>query len=287
MRAERRSRRALERRVERRHRLRSAASSASSIARDASANDSSTAGGICASSSSFSAASSCALQRLERQLVLREEAQRRRIEQRRRRARIHQRHRHAEVLVDAAQLAEVRQLVRSGDVTDRREQRVLHDRAQQHVRAEAGRAARWPAATSAGGAKLLVADDEAGRPAGGSARRVRRRGGTARGCRPARAPARGSRAPTRSAPASAASLTVSPGRRQLAREHLADERLRRRIRRVVDDQAARSPSTCFEPAAERVGHAGARRVGAPQIGQQRGAEFGGRQQSRRARRAPL
>ena len=78
------------------------------------------------------------LQRLERQLVLREEAERGGIEDRRGRARIEERHRHAEVVVHAAELAEVGELVRSGDVADRREERVLDDRAQQHVRAEAG-----------------------------------------------------------------------------------------------------------------------------------------------------
>ena len=61
------------------------------------------------------------LQRLERQLVLGQEAQRGRVEQRRRRARVEQRHRDAEVFVHAAQLAEIRQLVRSGDVADGRE----------------------------------------------------------------------------------------------------------------------------------------------------------------------
>src|SRR5207247_8691891 len=54
-----------------------------------------------------------------------------------RRARIHQRHRHAKMLVYAAELTEIRQLVRSGYVADRREQRVLHDRAEQHVGTEA------------------------------------------------------------------------------------------------------------------------------------------------------
>ena len=49
---------------------------------------------------------------------------------------IDQRHRHAEVLVDAAKLPEIGELARAGDVTDRRKERVLHDRPEQHVRAE-------------------------------------------------------------------------------------------------------------------------------------------------------
>ena len=61
-------------------------------------------------------------------------------------------------------------------------------------------------------------------------------------------------------------------RGQLAREHAADERLRRRIRRVVDDEAAIAEHL-FDPAAERVGHAEARRVGAPQPRNHRLAEF--------------
>ena len=101
-----------------------------------SANDSSTAGGICVFEQLVQRRFVLRLQRFERQLVFREEAQRRRIEERRAWRADNQRHRHAEVLVDAAQLAEIGQLVRPGDVTDRREERVLHDRPQQHVRAE-------------------------------------------------------------------------------------------------------------------------------------------------------
>ena len=78
------------------------------------------------------------LQRLERQLRLGEKFQRAGIDERGRRAWGDQRHRHAEMLVDALQLAEIGELVRAGDVADRREERVLHDRPQQHVRAEAG-----------------------------------------------------------------------------------------------------------------------------------------------------
>ena len=46
-------------------------------------------------------------------------------------------HRHAEVLVDPAQLPEVGELAWACHVTDGREDRVLHDRAEQDVRTEA------------------------------------------------------------------------------------------------------------------------------------------------------
>jgi hypothetical protein len=66
-----------------------------------------------------------------------------------------------------------------------------------------------------------------------------------------------------------------PRHRQLAREDLADERFRCRIGRIVDHEPARTQNL-FEPAAERIGHPGARRVGAPQRRQQRFLEFSGR-----------
>ena len=61
-------------------------------------------------------------------------------------------------------------------------------------------------------------------------------------------------------------------RRQLPAEQIADKRLRGRIRCVVDDEAPLAKDA-FEPAAERVGHADARRVGRPQIGDERRAEL--------------
>ena len=76
------------------------------------------------------------LELVKRQIVLREEADRGRVHQRRHRARINERHRNAEVLVDAAELSEVGQLTRSRDVRDRREERVLDDRPKQDVGAE-------------------------------------------------------------------------------------------------------------------------------------------------------
>ncbi len=68
------------------------------------------------------------LERFERQLVLGQKPERGRIEERGAGAGIHQRHRHTEVFVNAAQLAEIRKLVRARDVTDGWEQGVLHDR---------------------------------------------------------------------------------------------------------------------------------------------------------------
>ena len=64
------------------------------------------------------------------------EAQRAGINEGGRSARKHQRHRDAEAVVDLPQLTEIGQLVRSGDVTDRGEERVLNDRPQEHVRTE-------------------------------------------------------------------------------------------------------------------------------------------------------
>ena len=54
--------------------------------------------------------------------------------------------------------------------------------------------------------------------------------------------------------------------RQLAREHAADERFGPSVRRVVHDQTA-AAEHLLEPLAERVGHAGAGRVGAAQFRQ--------------------
>src|SRR5439155_21242479 len=99
------------------------------------------------------------LQRLERQLGLRQEAERVRVENRRRRAWIEKRHRDAEVLIHAAQLPQIRELVRAGDVADRRKDRVLHDRTQQHVRAEVG-GPRRRLLEERRCRKLLIADDE-------------------------------------------------------------------------------------------------------------------------------
>ena len=76
------------------------------------------------------------LQRLERHVVLGQESHRRRVDERGGGAWLHQRHGHAERLVHAAQLRQIRQLVGTGDVADRGEQGVLDQRAQQDVRAE-------------------------------------------------------------------------------------------------------------------------------------------------------
>ena len=76
------------------------------------------------------------LQAFEWQPEFRQKAIRGRVDERRRRAREYERHRDAEVLIHLAQLPEVGQLARPRDVADRGEECVLHDRAQQHVRAE-------------------------------------------------------------------------------------------------------------------------------------------------------
>src|SRR6266540_7071705 len=64
------------------------------------------------------------------------------------------------MLVDAAQLAEICELVWSGDVADRRKQRVLRHRPQQYVRAEARRPRRR-LFEQRGDRVLLVANDKA------------------------------------------------------------------------------------------------------------------------------
>ena len=133
--AERRAHRAFERRVDLRH-DRASAPMRSATSEVIPASACSTVGGSWLWSSSFSAFSSCGCSAVDRQVVLAEEAQRRRIDQRRGGALVHQRHRNAEVGVDLAQLAQVGQLVRARDVTDGGEDRVLDERPQQDVRAE-------------------------------------------------------------------------------------------------------------------------------------------------------
>ena len=210
------------------------------------------------------------LQRLERQLVLGQETQRRGIEDRRGRARVEQRHRHAEVRVDAAQLAEVGELVRAGDVADGREQRVLHDRAEQDVGAEAGRLRRR-LLDQRRRRVLLVADDEAAvllADGAAAAVEVKQRDAVV--------------VPVHLRVVAAGGEIRSgerrqfhrlPRHRELAREHLADQRLRRRVGGVVHDQPAVAEDL-FQPAAERLRHAAPRRVGAAQAVDQRAAEFG-------------
>ena len=77
----------------------------------------------------FSAFSSCGCSASSGRPYLRQEAQRGRIDERGRGALVHQRHRHVEVGVDLAQLAQIGQLVRARDVTDGGEERVLDDAA--------------------------------------------------------------------------------------------------------------------------------------------------------------
>src|SRR4029078_9141923 len=61
-------------------------------------------------------------QRIERQLVPREEARRRAVEERVARARIDEGHRDAEVFVNLPKLTKIGKLARSRDVTDRRKE---------------------------------------------------------------------------------------------------------------------------------------------------------------------
>ena len=169
-------------------------------------------------------------------------------------------------VVDAAQLAEIRQLVRPGDVADRREERVLHERPQQHVRAEvAGCSSRL--FDQRRGARSLVAD--VNRPSCGESARGRRSGGRAPRCRPCGVPARGSRAPAvraGAAPPAARSRRASTSSRANTSAPAAwrpGPTSRRRPGR-----AGRAPP---DPPAERVGHAGARRVGARSVVEERRA----------------
>ena len=100
--------------------------------------------------------------------------------ERRRGALMNQRHRNAERRVDALELTEVGQLAGARHVTDRREERVLHERSQQHVGAEVpGRLA--DVASRSLFDTRAIADDEARRRGDGSAR-VRRSDERARRC---------------------------------------------------------------------------------------------------------
>ncbi len=191
------------------------------------------------------------LQRLERHVVLREKPHRARVEDGGGGAAVHQRHRNAEALVDIAQLAEVREFVRPGDITNRRQHRVLHERPQEDARAEAGRLVRGLAheiggllnrttsavETEEGDAVLIgrldlcviSAGGQIGAGGGGKLRRLA-------GCR------------------------------ELAGKEVADERLGRRVGCVVNDEAAVAQHA-FEHAAERGGHADARCVGGAEVGE--------------------
>ena len=71
--------------------------------------------------------------------MARQEPHRVGVHNRRRGALIHQRHRYTEGVVHRTKLGQVGQLVRSGHVADRRKQRVLDDRPQQHVGTEFSR----------------------------------------------------------------------------------------------------------------------------------------------------
>src|SRR3954464_9951039 len=95
----------------------------SSMVRDATANDSSTIGGICDSNNWLSADSSCAWSASGDRAYFLRKRDRGGGGGGRRGPRIHERQRDAEVLVDAPQLAEIRELVWTGDIADGRKQR--------------------------------------------------------------------------------------------------------------------------------------------------------------------
>src|SRR4029077_8825839 len=140
-----------------------------------------------------------------------------------------------EVLVHAAQLAEVGEFVGTSHVADRRENRVLHNRKEQDVRAEAGGLRRRLLHERRGGV-LLIANHEtavllANRAAAPLEReqrqavvlRVHLRVVAARG-------------QIRSGEGGELYRVSRIG--QLAGKPLADDRLRGGIRRVVDDESA-------------------------------------------------
>src|SRR5947207_2391298 len=68
-----------------------------------------------------------------------EESRRAAVDEGRARSGIDERHRNAEVLVDLAQLSEIREFAGARHVTDSREECVLYERPQQHVGTEPGR----------------------------------------------------------------------------------------------------------------------------------------------------
>jgi hypothetical protein len=177
-------------------------------------------------------------------------------------------------MVDAAQLPEIGELVRPGDVADRREDSVLHHWSQQYVRAESGRALGCLLHEGRGGISI-VADDETAvlltdrSPATFQMEereavvlRVHLRVIAAR-CQIRSGERR--------------ELDGLARHRQFAGKDLADQRLGRGIGRVVDHQAAIAENV-LDPAAECVGHPNARLVGSSQAGHHVVAEFRWRQQ---------
>ena len=202
------------------------------------------AGGNCASSSRFSALSSCACRRDPAAAsYFAQEPRGRRVE-----------HRGAsraartsgigmpKCRVHAAQLAEVRQFARPADVGDRREQRVLDQRAQQHVRAEAaGRRQRLarsaPPARRARRRREGAVGDAHGVPpvARGRTGRRRRRAWSTCAWKPSCCEAR-----RRPRPRGAA---VRPGCCSSCAKTSATSGFARRVGTVVDDQAHRARAT--------------------------------------------
>ena len=197
-----------------------------------------------------------------------------------------ERHRDAERRVDAAQLAEVGQLARARHVTDGREERVLHDRTQQHVRAEARRRLLRLFDQRAGGDTSSSPIDErvalrrigVRAPSRWKTRRLSGCGSTCGAWPSARH--RGARRRRR---ARRWCLAVRSSRANTSRR----ERLGRRDRTTRTPPARTGPSDRLDPAGERLGHADAGR-GRPRAGRRStdSVNGGGGRGRRRARRSP-
>ena len=175
------------------------------------------------------------------------------------------------MLVDPAQLPQIGQLAGTGDITDGREQRILHDGTQEDAGAEPGRmfggfpgervgrvarlADEQLSILLANRATLGIETEERGALVSRLHLRVvamRLQLGAGLRC---------------------GSCGV-PGCRQLPHENLAHGRLRAGVRRVVHDQAALAEHL-LEPPGKRIGHSHARLVCRAQVSEERRAELGG------------
>ena len=239
------------------------------MASRAAANDVSTVGGNLGFEQRVQRRVVARVQRFERQLILGEKADRGGIEDGRRRPRIHQRHRHAEVLVDRLQLSEIRELAGTGDVAGGREERVLHDRTQQHAGTESGGLIAGLLEHGVDRVALVAHDERAVLLANDATRAVE---AEERHAVVLRVDLRVVAARHHVGAGRRREAGRLTGRRQLAHEDARRERLRRPIRRVVDDQAARAEHP-LDPPRERIGHADAGGVGLAEIVEQRRREF--------------
>ena len=221
------------------------------------------------------------LQRRQGQFVPRQEAHGRGVGEGRGRALVHQRHGDAEVRVDLAQLAQVGQLVRPRDVADGREDRILHQRPQQHVGAEVSRLAGGFLGECLQGRRLVAnRHPVAGGPmASRAAGQVKERDSAFVRRDLSVVAGRDERLP-----GTARQSGRVAGLGDLGREDAGRQRLGRRIGRVVDHQAVR-PEHGLDPAPEGLGHAAAGLVGGAQPVEHVGAELGlGQQGGQRVER---